>query len=414
MSLIWTLPANASANDLHHRRNPAVQIAMGTDSVQQDTLVPADSQDDAPEAGMTLAPKGVAAPPPSTVAPAGSQPPQASPDSPAPQTPTPATAPSVNAPSTALPVTPAPGAPGAKAPPAAPVHRSKKAPAPLPELVLHGLLGADVSQYQSTIDWAKLAAERKFVFIRASYGDELDPSFSVNWKAARDHGIPRGAYHFFNPQKSLRLQIRQFIQAVGKLEKGDLPPIIDLEDYKHNKLWPRVLKAHRVALLMRWVTSIEQALGVKPIIYMSPDFIQDTLGLEYSKPLKDYDLWVAHYDVPVPIVPQPWTKLTFWQYTIATCAGVIGKCDQDTFPGTAADLARLEVQTPLDVKEVADQPEETLLPIWHPPHRKVHGGRGRIGAGHHGSHITHAPVRGHWAPVHHRGGGTHCWRGRCR
>ena len=82
------------------------------------------------------------------------------------------------------------------------------------------------------------AAERKFVFIRASYGDELDPSFSVNWKAARDHGIPRGAYHFFNPQKSLRLQIRQFIQAVGKLEKGDLPPIIDLEDYKHNKLWP--------------------------------------------------------------------------------------------------------------------------------------------------------------------------------
>lgn len=61
--------------------------------------------------------------------------------------------------------------------------------------------GIDVSRYQGTIDWAKVAkAGIKFAMLRVvssnNNGVYVDPTFEQNYKGATENGIPVGAYFF--------------------------------------------------------------------------------------------------------------------------------------------------------------------------------------------------------------------------
>ncbi|MBU6455879.1 MAG: glycoside hydrolase family 25 protein, partial [Cyanobacteria bacterium REEB67] len=93
------------------------------------------------------------------------------------------------------------------------------------------LNGVDISHFQGSVDFEKLkAAGIAFVFIKATEGGTLvDEKFAVYWKAAKAAGIPRGAYHFFRPKGSVQAQIANFVNTVGSLKVGDLPPVVDLE-----------------------------------------------------------------------------------------------------------------------------------------------------------------------------------------
>ncbi|MCG7859957.1 glycoside hydrolase family 25 protein, partial [Flavihumibacter sediminis] len=95
--------------------------------------------------------------------------------------------------------------------------------------------GIDVSKYQQRINWEAVKAMRAedvkigFVFIKATEGlGNMDQQFRRNWKYAREAGLPRGAYHFFIAPKSGAEQAENFIRRV-ELEKGDLPPVLDVE-----------------------------------------------------------------------------------------------------------------------------------------------------------------------------------------
>ncbi|MCD8541055.1 MAG: hypothetical protein LRY55_15830 [Leadbetterella sp.] len=69
------------------------------------------------------------------------------------------------------------------------------------EPVIHGI---DVSRHNGEISW-HLVKEHKwvdeslhFAIMKATEGGDLvDPLFHINWKAAQEHGMIRGAYHFF-------------------------------------------------------------------------------------------------------------------------------------------------------------------------------------------------------------------------
>ena len=58
--------------------------------------------------------------------------------------------------------------------------------------------GIDVSYFQGDIDWQKVGdAGVHFAYIKATEGgDRLDPKFIDNWRAAKQAGVARGAYHF--------------------------------------------------------------------------------------------------------------------------------------------------------------------------------------------------------------------------
>ena len=104
---------------------------------------------------------------------------------------------------------------------------------PIPEnYLIHGI---DVSKYQQTISWDAVKEMKVknialgFVFIKATEGiANTDPQFRRNWKKSKQAGMIRGAYHFFLATKDGKEQAQNFIKVV-ELEKGDLPPVVDVE-----------------------------------------------------------------------------------------------------------------------------------------------------------------------------------------
>src|SRR6185503_3386128 len=65
------------------------------------------------------------------------------------------------------------------------------------------LKGIDVSYYQGTIDWPKVAASgMSFAVARVSYGSGfVDPKFEKNWAGIKAAGLVRGTYQFFVPDQ---------------------------------------------------------------------------------------------------------------------------------------------------------------------------------------------------------------------
>lgn len=177
------------------------------------------------------------------------------------------------------------------------------------------LFGIDVSHYQAPIDWKRVSnAGVVFAILKASEGSSYkDPDFKAWWPAVKANGMTRGAYHFFRPNAPVERQISNFLTAQGNLESGDLPPVLDLEVPDS---WRNISLKRRIAIVRQWLDAVEAAMGIKPIIYLSPSFASDVLG---SDPfMRDYLLWVANYGVRKPRVPAPWSpdkSWTFWQFS---------------------------------------------------------------------------------------------------
>ena len=88
-------------------------------------------------------------------------------------------------------------------------------------MALRRAFGTDVSFWQGNVDFRKMKkAGASFTFIKASQNVWHDKKFEQNWANARESGILRGAYHFFDMRdgsKSAKEQARYF----ASLLKGD-------------------------------------------------------------------------------------------------------------------------------------------------------------------------------------------------
>ena len=219
-------------------------------------------------------------------------------------------------------------------------------PQKLPPVTIqvHGVQGADVSEYEGAIDWTKLSAQKEFVIMRFSHGAHLDTEFVNFFKSAKQTGVIRGVYHYVDPADPYPFadQLRRFVKGV-KLEKGDLAPIIDLEN---PCLWVHLSDSDRMKYVMKWANALEKVYGVKPIVYLSPLFVDKALGgATNADVLKNYPLWIANYRVVRPTVPLPWTSYIMWQYgEDIPLAGVSIPADGDVAPGSLSDLQKYTLQ----------------------------------------------------------------------
>lgn len=196
--------------------------------------------------------------------------------------------------------------------------------------------GIDVSKYQQTINWESVSQMQVesirigFAFIKATEGiGNRDRHFNRNWARIKEAGIPRGAYHFFLATKSGRLQAENFIRNVT-LEKGDLPPVIDIEQtygVSAIRLRERVLEFLQI---------IENHYGIKPIVYTNVDFYRQYLKDEFD----EYPLWVAHYlQKERPRIHRPWH---FWQYSeTGRVNGIASRVDFNVFNGDSLAFQQL-------------------------------------------------------------------------
>ncbi|RZL31013.1 MAG: glycoside hydrolase family 25 protein [Pedobacter sp.] len=203
--------------------------------------------------------------------------------------------------------------------------------------------GIDVSSYQQKINWAKVDAmddygiRVSFAFIKATEGVTLvDSYFQRNWRETKKAGVIRGAYHYFKPKKSGMWQAKFFLQTV-KVEAGDLPPVIDIEETG------KLDKLHLQLNLQEYLTEIEKQTKIRPIIYTGYQFFIDNLKGKFD----DYPIWIAHYYQPKLKLEK--TDWDFWQHADnATVDGIRGKVDMNVFNGDEEDLSALLVQKNLN------------------------------------------------------------------
>jgi lysozyme len=199
-------------------------------------------------------------------------------------------------------------------------------------------IGFDISEFQGTIDWSLVDKVEntyplRFVFIRATAGnDRADRKFRYNWRGAKKHKIIRGAYHYYRPNENSLEQAELFIKTV-RLEKGDLPPVLDIEKLPRNQS----LDSLKVGL-RRWLEKVEAHYKVKPIIYSGEKYYSDFLKEEFS----DYLFWIANYNFYRERIEEDWL---FWQFTEkASVPGIKGNVDVNIYNGDPEQLRFITVE----------------------------------------------------------------------
>lgn len=195
--------------------------------------------------------------------------------------------------------------------------------------------GIDVSHYQGKIEWDKVSKLQdsfpiSFVFVRATAGTiKVDRQFSNNWIKSKTKGFLRGAYHYYRPNENSLEQADNFIRTV-KLKKGDLPPVLDIEDV------PRIQSMANLKLgLRKWLKRVELHYGVKPIIYSGESFYNEHLYNDFA----EYTCWVANYNYYVENIDNDWN---FWQFTDkGSVYGIKEYVDVNIFNGSKKELLQL-------------------------------------------------------------------------
>ncbi|WP_125722382.1 glycoside hydrolase family 25 protein [Flavobacterium ustbae] len=200
------------------------------------------------------------------------------------------------------------------------------------------VIGIDVSEFQGKVDWeeVEILDEKypvQFVFIRATAGnDRVDRQFKRNWEGAKENKIMRGAYHYYRPNENSIEQADLFIKTV-KLQKGDLPPVLDIEKLPKNQS----LDSLKVGL-KRWLNKVEKHYQVRPIIYSGERYYSDFLKEEFS----DYLFWIANYNFYREKIEDDWL---FWQFTEkASLPGIEHRVDVNIYNGDLEQLHFITVE----------------------------------------------------------------------
>lgn len=214
--------------------------------------------------------------------------------------------------------------------------------------------GFDISKWEVIKDFMPIKeAGYAFGSTRATVGDYYtDPTFiglyqgdqpgpyGNYWPEMKEAGFLRTAYHVFTPDRPVVAQMDRFFLAVGD-DLGELPLCLDAELARGCTKQQITDKIHQCLKIMY------DRSGRKPIIYTRKYWWND-----YVIPDIDflaYPLWVANYTTTTtPLLPNPWTTWTIWQYTEAgKLPGYTGGVDLNYFNGTLKQLYDLaDVEAP--------------------------------------------------------------------
>lgn len=177
----------------------------------------------------------------------------------------------------------------------------------------------DVSMYQDDnstplgIDFAVMRQQTSAVIIRTGQNLWIDPDFRTNWKTAKEAGLHRGSYWFYDSRADPKKQAELWVSALAG-DLGELPLWCDFEDTYGGAFggWKH------------WFDFIEQlkqlvpgkAIGIYTGYYY---WLENTITKGIPKAslnyFKQYPLWIAAYNNFAPTVPTPWDDWTFWQFT---------------------------------------------------------------------------------------------------
>lgn len=210
------------------------------------------------------------------------------------------------------------------------------------------IIGPDVSFYQDDpgtpqeIDFTRMNQSSDFVIIRAGQNLWVDSDFKNNWRRAKEAGLPRGSYWFYDSRADPRQQAELWVNLLNG-DMGELPLFLDLEEAYRG---PFTGWTH-------WKTCLERLrnlVGSKEIgIYTAFHYWNSNAPFSQPNELEyfhRYPLWIANYGVTQPMVPRPWStnEWIFWQFTASGDGPGYGveslEIDLNYFNGDAQAFAR--------------------------------------------------------------------------
>ena len=170
--------------------------------------------------------------------------------------------------------------------------------------------GIDLSHHNVAYDWSKVDA--KFVYVRATMGNNIiDKQYDTHRKAASEHQIPVGAYHFLTANASAKAQFKHF-SSVVKRSHISLRPMLDVEESKYWNAPKGFTDKDAHNLIREWCDLCKKEYGIAPIIYTT-----ETLYLRYSmnRGFDDCIWWVADYNNKVLFDKRCKVPFTIHQYS---------------------------------------------------------------------------------------------------
>ena len=166
-----------------------------------------------------------------------------------------------------------------------------------------------------------------FAYVKSTEGcTVLNTYYEVDYKAARAHGIRTGTYHFFSTKSAGVAQADYFLKC-SKFNKGDLPPVLDVEPTDAQIVamgGPKVMFHH----IRAWMSRVQKHTGKRPILYISQAFANTYMPL-YPYLADNYHVWIARYGEYKPNL-----KLAYWQLSPdGKVRGIHGDVDINVFNG---------------------------------------------------------------------------------
>lgn len=195
-----------------------------------------------------------------------------------------------------------------------------------------GVIGIDVSKYQSSIDWKQVKnAGIEFVMIRCGYrgyGSGVlveDPMFRSHASGAKAAGLKVGVYFFSQAITEAEAveEASMTVSLVQKIGGVSMPIAIDSEYAAGGAGRADGLsKADRTAITKAFCNTIANS-GYTPMVYASKSWFSTHLNVSA---LGSYRIWVAHYAAACGYTG----RYDIWQYTSkGSVAGVSGNVDMN-------------------------------------------------------------------------------------
>ncbi len=167
----------------------------------------------------------------------------------------------------------------------------------------------DNNSTKAKIDFVKMRSKVEGVIIRAGQNTWVDEDFTYNWTAAKQAGLKRGAYWFFDPRNEPIAQAKLFTD----LFKNDPPEYGLWDDFEHT--WAGTYNSE--AYSKKFHSEVDRLYNGVVGVYTANWWWKYTDDAYWSQ----YPLWVAQY-TPNPadvILPSSWRNkgknAVLWQYT---------------------------------------------------------------------------------------------------
>jgi len=192
----------------------------------------------------------------------------------------------------------------------------------------------DFYEGEYPVDWEEIKATNPVrVVFQATYGrrgrhgdNKPDRRVQDYVNEAQANGVKYGLYHFLVPH-SIAEQATFYLDTVQSLGGfGDMEPVVDIE-YEPSRRDRHAIRGSGWAdQIKAWLDTVEEASGMKPMIYTSAKFWTFTFDRQGNPPAwtSNYRLWTAGYPYtlyvdgnttcPKTYIPKGWTDWAIWQY----------------------------------------------------------------------------------------------------